>query len=74
VKNVVKSRGWLRNGCDGRPIAKNLVITIQVNLVSNPIGEGNMNSLELLLLKFAFSLPSQQFLGSHLRFYIFFSQ
>jgi len=33
VKKVVKSKGWLRNGCDGihRLMAENLTTTIQVN-------------------------------------------
>ena len=32
---------------DGRLMAKNLIMTIQVNLVPNPSGGGNANSPEL---------------------------
>ena len=44
-------------------MAKILIMTIQVNLVLNPIGEGHTNSPELKFL-----LPSQSFLGRHLDF------
>ena len=33
-------------------MTKNVITTIQVNLVPNPSGGGNTNSPELLLLKF----------------------
>jgi len=43
-----------KNGCDGRLIAKNFIMTIQVDLVPNrsETWRGNTNSAELALLKF----------------------
>ena len=35
-KKMWNPKWWPRNGCDGRLIAKILITTIQVNLVSNP--------------------------------------
>jgi len=56
---------WPRNGCDGRLIAKILIMTIQVNLCC-PLQDSAPNSPELWLLKL---LP---FLGHHPGFNIFF--
>jgi len=36
VKKDLKSRVAVKNGCDGRLMAKFLIMTIQVNLVPNP--------------------------------------
>jgi len=50
----VESKVAAKNGCDGRLIAKILIMTIQVNLVPNysETWRGNTNSAELSLLKF----------------------
>jgi len=54
VKKYVKSKVAAKNGCDGRLIAKKLIMTIQVNLVlkCSETWRGNTNSAELVLLKF----------------------
>jgi len=54
VKKDVKSKVAAKNRCDGRLIAKILIMTIQVDLVPNnsETWSGNTNSAELLLLKF----------------------
>jgi len=72
VKKDVKSNVAAKSGCDGRPIAKILKTTIQVNLVPNrsETWRGNTNSAELALL--AISLPSQPFLAATLDFISFF--
>ena len=62
-----------RNGCDGRLVAKILITTIQVNLVSNPNGGGNANSPELLYLKFLpLTYHHSHFLAATLDFISFF--
>jgi len=54
VKKNVKSKLAAKNGCDGRLIAKILIMTIQVDLVPNRSEtlRGNTNLVELSLLKF----------------------
>jgi len=54
VKKDVKSKVAAKNGCDGRLIAKILIMTIQVDLMPNhsETWRGNTNSAELSLLKF----------------------
>jgi len=54
VKKDVKTKVAAKNGCDGRLIAKILITTIQVNLVLNCNGmwRGNINLVELALLKY----------------------
>ena len=48
MKKDVKSKVAAKNGCDGRLMEKISITTIQVNLVLNSSGEGNVNSPELL--------------------------
>jgi len=65
VKSKVADKKWLCHG-------KILIMTIQVNLVPNPSGEGNTNSPELSLLKFLpLTSHHSHFLAG---FHIFFSQ
>jgi len=54
VKKDVESKVAVKKWLDGRLMAKDLITTIQVNLVPNPseTWRGNTNSPELLLLKF----------------------
>jgi len=65
-----------RNDCDGRLMVKILVMKIQVNLVPNPSETWRRQhefTLIVVIKNFAISLPSQPFLGRHLRFHIFFT-
>jgi len=54
VKKDVKSKVVAKNGCDGRLIAKILIMTIQADLAANrsETWRSNTNSAELSLLKF----------------------
>jgi len=74
VKKDVKSKVAAKNGCDGRPIAKILITTTQVNLVPNhsETWRGNTNSAELALLKILLlAYHHSHILGRHLGFHIF---
>jgi len=71
----VNPRWRSRNGCDGRLIAKNLIVTIQVNLcclLHVSVWLGTKFTWIVAIKILAISLPSQPFLGRHLRFHIFF--
>ena len=66
---------WPRNGCNGRLKAKILITTIQVNLVLNrsETWRRQHKFTWIVVIKiFAFSLPSQPFLGHHFGDHIFF--
>jgi len=54
VKKDVKSKVAAKNGCDGRPMAKNLIATILLNLccLSTFHYDSATNPSELSLLKF----------------------
>jgi len=75
-KKMWNPRWRPRNGCDGRLIAKVLIMTIQLNLVLNPseTWRRQHNFTWIVVIKFfAINLPSQPFLGCHLGFHIFFT-
>ena len=62
------------HGCGGRLIAKNLITTIQVNLVPNPSetwGRQHKFTQIVIIKFFVINLPSQPFLGHYLGFLIF---
>ena len=64
-----------RNGCDNRLKAKILIMTIQVNLMLNRSEtrrRGHKFNWIVDIKNFAFSPPSQPFLGRHFGFPIFF--
>jgi len=71
-KKMWNPRWWPRNGCDGRLIAKILIMTIQVNLVLFLWRRQHRFTCIVIIESFAISLPSQPFLGCHLGFHIFF--
>ena len=63
-KGYGEKRWQPRNGCDGRLMAKILIMTIQVNVYKYA---------RIVVVKFfAINLPSQPFLGRHLGFHILF--
>jgi len=66
-----------RYGCDGKLIAKTLIMTIQVllcYLLHASLGFGTKFTWIVIIKIFAIILLSQPFLGCHLGFHIFFSQ
>ena len=74
-KKMWNPRWQPRNSCDGRLIAKILMMTIQVNLVPNyrEMWRRQHKFTWIFVFKiFAISLLSQPFLGCHLGFHIFF--
>jgi len=71
VKKDVKSKVVTKKWLDSWLMAKNLIMTIQVNLVPNP-SEATPNSLELLLLKFLLLTYHQAISWPPLGFHIFF--
>ena len=77
VKKMQNPKWWPRNGCNSRLKEKILIMTIQVNLLSNrsEIWRRQHKFTWIVVVKiFAFSLPSQPFLGRHFRFPIFSQQ
>jgi len=74
-KKMWNPRWQLRNGCDGRLIAKILIMAIQVNLcclIHTSLGFSTKFIWIAAIKIFAINLPSQPFLGRHLGFHIFF--
>ena len=64
-----------RNGCGGRLKAKNLITTIQVNLcclLHVSLLFGTKFTWIVIIKIYAFSQPSQSFLGYYFGFHIFF--
>ena len=76
MKKMWNPRWRPRNGCDGRLMAKILITTIQVNLcclLQVSLGFGTKFTWIFIIKNCAINLPSQLFLGCHLRFHIFFT-
>ena len=75
AKKDVKSKVVAKKGCDGRLIAKVLIMTIQGNLVLNPseTWRRQTNSAEFSLLKFLLLAIAYDHLAATLDFTSFFT-
>jgi len=75
VKKIWNPKWWPRNGCDNRLKAKNLIMTIQVNLcrlIHISLRFSTKFTWIVFIKMFAFNLLSQPFLDCHFGFHIFF--